>query len=440
MRPNLNKLRGALTTARGALARLTQLAAPATVQAGDRLELWLPPRWPEQAGDIHWRMTPARGEIQQGLVKELSQLPDQARSARAHVWTSAGESVLVRVNIPTRSRAKILQALPYALEDQLLDPPENLHFAFQAITGGNLAVAITAHSRLRGWLSALRDAGLRPVSLAPVSLALPVSPGTWALAFTEHEITWRGSAHSGAGCARQIDAPPLLATALREVSPDETPVERLMVIGAPAELNIESWKTRLAVPIEIDTRHSVADLPFVQPPVNLLQGEYAVAGEWRELARPYLPAAALLLIWLAGGVLGNVGEWLWLQRQHLVSQNEMKKILVTSFAETKTVIDPAQQMQRSVEQLQLRHGVQAAGDLLPLLGQIAPVLQRDGRARVQSLSYIDKAITLNLTASDEASLETLKRTLAAGRLDVDVQNINRRANQIEARLRVRVKT
>jgi general secretion pathway protein L len=439
-KPNLNKLRGVLTAARSAVARLTQLAAPATATAGDRLELWLPLRWPEQAGDIHWRLTPARGEIQQGLVKELSQLPDQARSARAHVWTSAGESVLVRVNIPTRSRAKILQALPYALEDQLLDPPESLHFAFQATAKGDLVVVVTAHSRLRGWLSALRNAGLRPFSLAPVSLALPVTPGTWAMAFTGNEIVWRGSSYTGAGCPRQSDLPPLLLAALRESPTDETPIDRLVVIGAPAELDIESWKTRLAVPLEIDTRHSVADLPFVQPPVNLLQGEYAVAGEWRDLARPYLPAAALLLLWLAGGVLSNVGEWLWLQRQHLVSQSEMKKILVTSFTETKTVIDPAQQMQRSVEQLQLRHGVQATGDLLPLLGQIAPVLQRDGRARLQSLSYVDKAITLNLSVSDEASLETLKRAFATGRLDVNVENVNRRANQIEARLRVRVKT
>jgi type II secretion system protein L len=189
----------------------------------------------------------------------------------------------------------------------------------------------------------------------------------------------------------------------------------------------------------MDNRHAVEDLPFVQPPINLLQGEYAVAGEWRELARPYLPAAALLLLWLAGGAISDVAEWVGLQRQHLVNQGEMKNILLTSFAETKTVINPAQQMQRAVEQLQLRHGVQAAGDLLPLLGRIAPALPRDGRVRLQSLSYVDKALTLNLTAADDPSLESLKRVLADNRVEVDVQNVNRRANQIEARLRVRTK-
>lgn len=432
MKPILNKLHGGLT-------RLVRLAASAPVPSGDRLELWLPPRWPEQPTEIRWCLTTARGEIQRGHVSDLGQLPDQARRARTHIWTSAGESVLMRVNLPTRARAKILQALPYALEDQLLDPPENLHFAFQNAADSGLAVAVTAHARLRGWLSALHTAGLRPASLAPLSLALPVAPGSWTLAFTENEIAWRSSPYSGSGCPLQSGLPRLLVSALRESISDGTPPERLVVIGAPADIDIKSWSTGLAVPLEMDSRHAVEDLPFVHPPVNLLQGEYAVAGEWRELARPYLPAAALLLLWLAGAVIGDVAEWVGLQRQHLANQEEMKKILLTSFAETRTVVNPAQQMQRAVEQLQLRHGVQAAGDLLPLLGRIAPALPRDGRARLQNVSYADKAITLNLTVSDDSSLETLKRALAGHHVEVDVQTVNRRANQIEAKLRVRAK-
>jgi general secretion pathway protein L len=429
---NLDKLHGALN-------RLARIAAPASAPSGDRLELWLPARWPEQPGIVHWRLTPAQGEIQQGQVSDLAQLPDWARTVRAHVWTSSCESVLVRVSLPTRSRAKILQALPYALEDQLLDPPESLHFAFQNAMEGGLVVAVTAHTRLRGWMTALQNAGLRPASVTPLPLALPVVSGTWTVAFTDNEIAWRSSSSSGSGCPRQADPPPLLATALRESLSDGTPPERLVVIGAPADIDVDSWGKRLAVPVEMDSRHAVEDLPFVQPPLNLLQGEYAVAGEWRELVRPYLPAAALLLLWLASGVVSDVAEWAWLQRQHLANQGDMKKVLLTSFAETKTVIDPAQQMQRAFEQLQLRHGAQAAGDLLPLLGRIAPALPRDGRARLQSLSYVDKAITLNLTVSDDASLETLKRVLAGNHVEVDVQSVNRRANQIEARLRVRAK-
>jgi general secretion pathway protein L len=431
-KPNRNKLRGGLT-------RLVRAATSAPAPAGDRLELWLPPRWPEQPSEIRWHLTPVRGDTQHGQVSDLGQLPAQARTARAHVWTSAGETVLFRVNLPTRSRAKILQALPYALEDQLLDPPESLHFAFENVAEGGLAVAVTAHTRLRGWLSALHAAGLRPVSLAPLSLALPVAPGTWTMAFADNEIVWRSSSHSGSGCPRQSDLPQLLVSALRDSIADGAPPERLVVIGAPADIDVGSWGQGLAVPLEMDNRHAVEDLPFVQPPINLLQGEYAVAGEWRELARPYLPAAALLLLWLAGGAISDVAEWVGLQRQHLVNQGEMKNILLTSFAETKTVINPAQQMQRAVEQLQLRYGVQAAGDLLPLLGRIAPALPRDGRVRLQSLSYVDKALTLNLTAADDPSLESLKRVLADNRVEVDVQNVNRRANQIEARLRVRTK-
>ena len=77
------------------------------------------------------------------------------------VWTPAAESLLLRAQLPTRSAAKIAQALPFALEDQLIDPPEQLHFAFAREADGALAVAVTARERMEAWLAALQAAGSR---------------------------------------------------------------------------------------------------------------------------------------------------------------------------------------------------------------------------------------------------------------------------------------
>jgi len=145
-------------------------------------------RWPESHGNIHWRLRGGAGVAPHGQVAELNQIPGVGAMTRVHAWTPPSETLLTRVTLPTRSRAKIQQALPYALEDQLIGEPDQLHFAYRVLDDASLAVAITARTRLQAWISHLSDAGLRPVSLCPVELALPLIDGSWSAAFHEDEI------------------------------------------------------------------------------------------------------------------------------------------------------------------------------------------------------------------------------------------------------------
>lgn len=430
MKMNLHKLRHSLS-------RVGHLLSSPPSSSAEWLELWLPHGWPGTAGRIRWRWQPADGQEQSGEVDSLADIPAPARSARARIWTSPIETILLRVSLPTRSRSKIVQALPYALEDQLLDPPETLQFSFQQTRDGDVAVAVTRRDRLNDWLSALRSAGIRPVCLAPLYLSLPVAERTWTVILTEHAVAWRSAEFIAAGCHRGTGCPAMLTRALHEAVAGDRAPDRLVVIYAPDNSNFESWSRELLVPVEPGEITS-ARLPATIPVLSLLQGEFAQRGEWREQVKPYLPAAALLLLWLGGGIIGNLMEWAGLQREHFSNRSEMKKVLLETFPETKTVLDPVLQMQRAVELLQARHGASGAGDFLPLLGKIAPVIPRDGRSRLQNLNYADKTVTLAMTLPDEASLETIKKSLAASRLDVEVQNVNRRDGVVEAKLRIRV--
>src|SRR5947209_173201 len=110
----------------------------------DRLELWLPRDWPRDDADLRWRRVVSTGAVRQGSQRGLEGL---APAEEIIVWTPAAETLLLRANLPTRSAAKIVQALPYALEEQLIEPPERLHFAYTHEADGSLAVAITKIGR-----------------------------------------------------------------------------------------------------------------------------------------------------------------------------------------------------------------------------------------------------------------------------------------------------
>src|SRR5258708_6777204 len=111
------------------------LAAGGARRGGDRLELWLPRNWPAEDSELRWRRVAPAGAVREGSQRGLEGL---APAEDIIVWTPAAETLLLRARLPTRSSAKIVQALPYALEEQVIEPPDSLHFPFAHEADGSL--------------------------------------------------------------------------------------------------------------------------------------------------------------------------------------------------------------------------------------------------------------------------------------------------------------
>jgi len=419
---------------------LPRSTARSAVAAGARtgwVELFLPVRWPEQPGEIAWRSR-GGGPDRHGRVPNLDALPESLRAARVQIWTPAAETVLLHASLPTRSRGRIRKALPFALEDQLLDPPESLNFTHVTNEDGSLAVAVTARARLKDWSAALESVGLRPESLAPATLSVPYVPGAWTLGFTGAEIVLRTGEFSGQGGPMDVAVPAWLRVVLADARRDDRAPQRLIVQDRPAGLDLASWSEALEIPV-VDAaveRPSLA-LPCV---INLLEGEFAPRGRLREAMRPFFPAAVMLAGWLLVAALASAGEWWTLSRTHRQQQEEMRALLLRSFPDIRTVIDPVRQMQRGVEQLSLRRGSAIAhDDLLGLLGAVAPVLKTEPRVKVKSVAYADRALTLGLTVPDDAAANAVAQALRAAKLEVETGELQKRPGEIEARLVVRAK-
>jgi general secretion pathway protein L len=343
------------------------------------------------------------------------------------VWTPAADTLLLRAQLPTRSAAKIAQALPYALEEQLVEPPEQLHFAFAHEADGALAVAVTSRETMQRWLTALAAAGLQPQRLAPVTLSLPLAAGSWTLAFAEEEMVLRTGLHSGFGGPREALPPAWLATALAEARGENRAPERLVLIDPPADLNTAAWSETLALPVEA-LRGESAALPAS---LNLLQQRYAPRGRMSGLWRPYVPAAALLAAWLAGTFVFDAIEWIRLSRSVRAGDEEMRALLLKSFPETRAILDPAEQMRRGLEALIAGTGTAGPDDMLALLDRTLPAIEREPRVRLQGVEYAEHGLNIRIAAA-EPEAESVARSLRAQQLEVEVQRSGG-----EAQLRVR---
>jgi general secretion pathway protein L len=394
-------------------------------KGGDRLELWLPRNWPAEDSELRWRRVAPAGAVREGSQRGLEGL---APAEDIIVWTPAAETLLVRARLPTRSTAKIVQALPYALEEQLIEPPESLHFAFAHEADGALAVAVTRRERMESWLAALAAAGLAPTRLAPVTLSLPLADRAWTLSFVDGEIVLRSGVRAGLGGPAEPRPPGWLHAALADARSESSAPERILLVNAPADLDSAAWREGLGLPLEA-MRPGEAAVP--EAPLDLLQQHYGPRGRMAALKRAYVPAAALLAAWLLATLAFDAIEWARLSRAAGAAEEEMRTLLMKSFPETRAILDPAEQMRRGLEDLSARSGIAAPGDMLSLLARAAPAIERESRLRVQGVEYADRALTIRLVAS-EADAESLARTLRARSLEVEVQRAGG-----EARLRVR---
>jgi general secretion pathway protein L len=107
----------------------------------------------------------------------LESLPSLAQGRRVVVLLPSADIRLTSVQLPARQLAKVQQAVPYILEDQLADDVETLHFAVGARRAdGQWPVAVIARERLAAALAFFVDRGLRPEAMIPDLLCLP-TPG-----------------------------------------------------------------------------------------------------------------------------------------------------------------------------------------------------------------------------------------------------------------------
>jgi general secretion pathway protein L len=409
----------------------------AWTRQGNTLELLLPAGWPENPGMIHWRLRGAQGVAPHGQVMTLEQIPGVGATTRVHVWTPPSETLLTRVTLPTRSRAKIQQALPFALEDQLIGEPNQLHFAYRILEDNSLAVAVTARERLQAWIARLTEAGLRPASLCPAELALPLLDNSWSVTFQGNEIWVRTGIASGFLFPdSERAAPAMLVAALREANENQTAPRSLTVFQPPAGFDPKSWTTQTGLPIQTQTQDFWATHHEPTSALNLLQGSYAPSSQMRALVPALRPAAIMLAIWIVGSTGFNLWEWRQLKVTHENLQQEMTSLFRRTFPEAQVVVDPVLQMQRLVGDLQGKNGKSSGADLLPLLGSIAPLMQENSRLKLRSLQYGDVGLTLEITLPDFQTLETVKSSLTAHGVRVEVLSANSTAAGIEGRLRL----
>jgi general secretion pathway protein L len=358
-----------------------------------RLRVWLPPLAelaPETPFEFETldaqRVARSRGKA---VVAALPKGMD------CELVLHALDVVLMNVQLPRLSPARLARALPSIVEDRLAGEVERSHIvASPRDASGGAVAAIVDRALLRRALEIFQRAGIAVATATPQPLALPIEPGTWRVRLREAQGSVRTGPYTGAGFAADRGPPVELQLMLRQSTAPPTAIE------VDGDCDLRAW----AETLDVDVRPTA---PAVEAPavmLDLLQHEFS-----RGLVRwqPWRASAALGVMLVAAALTGlNLHAWM-LRGQQRAIRASMVRIVQESFPQVPVVLDPLAQMKRLVSDLRTGAGADG-GEVFALAIALARVAEPDS---VESMDYRDAVFTVRFRR-DFAGTQAQRAALA----------------------------
>lgn len=281
------------------------------------------PRVPDQPAS--WLVVDPRGVAasppQSG---PLSLAAPRSAGRRICVLVPGTDVLLAEPELPTKAGTKLAQLVPYALEEQVADDIDDLHFAVgkRPADSTRTPVAVVTRALMDQWLTTLKSAGLEPESMYADSDLLPHNPGQSVALLEEDIVVVRPP--SGLPVTLPADALQEALAMAQSSSPEGGGAGRGLILytGAPEwhehSAQVESLRERFdGIKIQLLANGPLTlfaqQLPTATP-TNLLQGAYAPTTSRAVGMRAWRVAAILLASLIGLHMAGKAAELTLLKR------------------------------------------------------------------------------------------------------------------------------
>ena len=374
----------------------------------------------------------------------LSLAAPRTAGRRICVLVPGNDVLLAEPEVPVRAGTKLAQVVPYALEEQLAEDIDDLHFAIgkRAADSSRTPVAVVARALLDEWLTLLKSSGIEPEAMYADSDLLPVNPGQSVALLEEDVVVVRPP--GGSPVTLPADA---LSEALEiaHSSADEGGAggRGLILYTGPAEWHqhsaqVEALRERFdGIKIQLLTSGPLAllaqQLP-VSSPINLLQGSYAPTTS-RAVGWPAWRVAVMLLIGLVGlHVAGKAAQLTLLKRNEHKLDASISEVFHAALPGEVGSREPRRQMEARLADA--RAG-SSAGGLLSALEALAQAHNAAPGTALQALSFHEGALEMKISAPDASSLDRVAQSLKSSGWQANLTSGNVVSSGYEGHIEIR---
>lgn len=415
---------------------------------------WLLIRFPGAAvsdaadDSIEWMVVDAAGHlVAPPAAGSLAEAAMQAPGKRIAVVVPGADVLSVEVDLPPRaSGPRLLQAVPFAIEEQVADDVETLHFALGSRSdSGRTQVSVVTRVLMDLWMQRLAAAGLAPQGLFADSALLPAA-ASGAVALLEHDEI----------CLRVGDQPVLRLPC----SPFADVVEMALPLDADGQLpaltvfatpaaweavasEIEACRDRFAAfrvqllpngALPLLALRAVAPERDAAAPTNLLQGVHAPRPSGMGDFRPWRLAAGLAAAWLLLFGASQAWQFRKLRAAETALDGAIAAVVNATFPGQPVPPDARARFEQQL--LLARSGSARNGAMLPVLAALAQAAGSSPDASLESVRIDTSAADVRIKAPNAESLERISSALRGSGWQADLQGGTASADAYEGSIRL----
>jgi general secretion pathway protein L len=330
-----------------------------------------------------------------------------------YVFVPAQDILLTEAILPKLTRQRLLQALPFALEEQLIADVSELHFAIgEQQADGNLPVAVVSQQKMASWLNLLSDAKIAARALIPAIFVLPDIANQWQINIDGEHCIIRTGKFSGFACEKEN-------------------LETLLELKLAEELDRQSIQLNRTHFSPSQLLEKITPTIDSLPNINLLQGAYHPKPQSAQIKKIWILASLLAIGWVATNVFGELVSFYMLNHQANKINTAINQIYHSNFPQSKSIVTPRERM---TEKLHAVSGESNKNNVLAILGHLGKALAEARGIRILNLDYREQKMVLEVSAGAFDNIDTLTHLLTQQGLGIKQQNATTEGSQVKATL------
>lgn len=341
---------------------------------------------------------------------------------------------LTQLSIQAKNKKQLAKAIPYALEDELADDIEELHFASGAKNAdGTYPVAVISKTKLDQLIDKLEELKIVPHIITIDIFGLHLENNQWTLSVDQKHVLARIGANNGFGCELRD-----LKDFIQITSDEQEHKPEMINIYCHPDADIGDLIHEPNVYLHDfwSPTNFVTGFNSAQS-INFLQGPYAKADKQSKTLRPWKIAAVLASIWV-GLLMTQIGIESWqLNKADKQLTAEIDKVFLKTFPQATSTQNARKRMEQELKRLTSDSSSQKTdADFLKLLHHISYELNKEDNASITSIRYRGNELSLEIQTKDVQILEKAKSSLLAKNIKAELKSAKSEGDFIRAQLLV----
>ena len=399
----------------------------------------------EDAQHATWALCNNDGELTGKITHgSLSELGEAAKNFPVVILLDSQCLHINQLQLPTQNLAKLLKAVPYAIEEFIADDVDSFHFVIAKNKHNNATSVVgVKKTTLDNILQQFKNIGIHPEKIIPDALCLAADNKQWACLNFNNTDYLQTDITSSLQVSHN-----LLPYVLKSKLETETPPEKILFFSEQAspavydeikEENIFNDESIEIINISYNAHPLVIFCGNIKQAasLNLLQGSYKperrTSGYWQH----WRLAASLAAIWLVLHLGLTSFQHSKIKAENSITKAKIEKIYKKSFPKSKKIVNPRVQMEQKLKALKGSAGSGNQGLIFLLAESFGNLPVNEKEITLQSLTFRNNRMEVGLESSNLQAVETLNKNLNKNKnIKSEITSSSSEKNKVKGNLRI----